>query len=71
MEVLLYPLLVEGEVGEELRVIAEGQGLNHGGVNFRARRLNFGVGLGMAQGEDIFFDGLDAVNSPECPCSHP
>jgi hypothetical protein len=33
-------------------------------VDFRVRRFDFGIGFGMAQGEDIFFDGLDAVDSP-------
>jgi hypothetical protein len=31
-------------------------------VDFRVRRLDVGVGLGMAQGEDVFFDGVDAVD---------
>jgi len=64
VEVLRQLLLVGGEVREELRVVAEGQGLDHGGVDFGMCRFDFGEGLGMAKGEDVFFDGVDAVDSP-------
>jgi hypothetical protein len=64
VEVLRQLLLVGGKVREELRVVAEGQRLNHGGVDFRVRRLDVGVGLGMACGEDVFFDGVNTVDSP-------
>ena len=36
------PLLIEREVGEGLRVIAEHQRLNHGGVVFRVSRFDVG-----------------------------
>jgi hypothetical protein len=48
LEVLRQLCLVGGEVSQEFRVVAEGQGLDHGGVDFGVRRLDFGVGLGMA-----------------------
>jgi hypothetical protein len=57
-------VLVGGEVREELRVVAECERLDHGGVDFRVRRFDVGELLGMAEGEDVFFDGVDAIDSP-------
>ncbi len=61
MEALRQPLLVEREVGEEFGVVAEGQSLDHGGVDFGMRRFDVGERFGVAQGEDVFFDGVGAV----------
>ena len=58
VEVPCDALLAEGEVGEGLRVVAERQGLDHGGVDFGVGGFDFCERLGVAECEDVFFDGV-------------
>ena len=48
LEVPRQFLLVGRDVSKELRVVAESKCLDHGGVDFRVRRLDVGVGFGVA-----------------------
>ena len=64
VEVLCEPLLVDRELVEELRVVAEGERLDGGGVDFGVGGFDVGVRLGVAEGEDVFFHGVDAVDAP-------
>jgi len=65
LEVLRQLLFVGGDVRQELRVVAESERLDHGGVDFGMRRFHVACELlGMAESEDVFFDGLDAIDSP-------
>jgi hypothetical protein len=55
-------LFVDAEVHEGFRIVAEGAGSGHGGVDFRAVRIVVEIsgGFEVAHAEHAVFDGADA-----------
>ena len=57
-------LLVDGEEGEFFGVAPEGAGLRKGGVDLGVFGDDVGVRGGVAEGEDVVFDGAGAAEAP-------
>ena len=57
-------LFVDGEEGEFFGIAPEGAGLGEGGVDLGVVGVDIGVGGGVAEGDDVVFDGAGAVETP-------